>query len=61
MEEDDMGVLAVDEFKDEGVLIEETSVKGFMSIRRLRHGSELVFIEWLWVLVGERRRGLLCE
>lgn len=32
---------------------EDTSVKGLMSIRRLRHGSELVIIEWLWVLEGE--------
>lgn len=52
VEEDEMGVLAVDESRDEGVFMEETSVKGFMSIRRLRHGSELVLIEWLWVLEG---------
>lgn len=31
---------------------EETSVKGLMSIRRFRHGSELFNIELLWVLKG---------
>lgn len=40
--------------------MDETSEKGFMSMRRLRHGSELVLIAWLWVLDDrerERERG----
>lgn len=38
--------------------MDETSEKGFMSMRRLRHGSELVLIAWLWVLDDrEREKG----